>query len=447
MASTEFLLSNMRSSNETIAKSFDFKGVLPISGLSMQQNYLHADFSPISVTPGDQATVDVKFDSKYIELDKEWYVYFTMATSDATNHLTLFNDCYTLIDDVELTINGSTEKWRYKENWMIEMQRANDLKENIKDRSLDEHRSKSDIDYAAYTGIEVTNAAVQPFYFSLFAMFPRLRNQVMRGIINDVKLRVRFAPGATSAANACRIGQSNTTSNAYAKSSVTFSSLKFLRIYDIIQDNRTFMRPMLKDVILPMPRYERYLIENQSWNSAGSDYVQFNIQDQFKNPMLQRIHVFVRDIGVAYNDANAQKKFSGWDYIAWKLAEQNGDRNEIDFTSSNTDFLNITERKRALRNYEIEYQLNSFGEHLPSYSGTHGANNYLLCNTVIPMNSIKIHEQVYDVVSNINPNTKNMTLRLECNTAVSAACDIEIIAEYYDMYRINEQGRLILEGV
>ena len=444
MADTKFIQANMNNQKLKPPMSLDFEGIYYVNGESLEQRLNHTTFSTVSgVKLGNTVTCDVKFNSKHIELEKEWYVYFTLSTADATNHPRFFNDCYTIIDQVELTLNDGSEKWKYEEPWMIELQRSTELKEKVKNRSLSEWRAKSDIDWNGLTGVQVTDAAAQPFYFDLFAMFPRLRNTVMNNFIDNMQIKIRFRASPSTVAEACRICQSNTTSNAY-NSQITINDVKFYRVFDIIRDPKTYLRPPLGDVIFPIARYERVPVENISWNVAGTDKYSFSIHEKFKNPFMQSIIAYVEDIGVAYNDSNAQKKFSGHAYIKWSIAEQDGDRKEMNFTSTNTQFTS-SELTRFLRAYEIQFQENQYGEHLPlsCHTNSDDTNKYLVNMTEIPMNNIKIHDQAFDYISQYNSALKYYNVVLECAGAVSANCNIWLIAKYYDLYKLDGQRRLV----
>ena len=451
--STKNIKENMLKAKKTPINGLQHDELYPIAGESLTQYFMHSTFSTATnVKPGQSTNVNIKFNSTEYENEKDWFVYFQMDTVNSTDHITLLNDCYSLISNVELEINDGSERLKYDESFKIQIQRSIDIKENMEDKSISEYRAKSmDYDWNGLTGVQVTDANSIPFYFNLLSIFPYFRNHSMKDFINNMMLKITFAASPTSFTDGVLIGKSNTTSNPYTVANISFSNIKFMRVFDIIKDPsvvRLYLpsekKQFLQSILIPFPKYTEYVYNNISWNTPQTDGVNFGLQDKIKEVNIQSLIVWVRDIGTAYNDANALKKFSGYNYIKWSLSEQDGTRKSLDFTKNNTDY-SSTELTRLLRNYEIEFQKNQYGKSLPLsvYTFSDDMNKYLLTCTEIPFNNIKITDQAYDVISRLNSNQKYYNVNLECNGAISANCDLIIVAKSYEMYKFNPNMQLV----
>ena len=419
---------------KTIQKNLQHEAIIYPKGLSMRQNFDHGLFQSQNIKPGQSTTISLKFNSKSPELDKGWFVDVDVSTTDALNHPTFFNDVYSFIQSVEFEPNGSKETIKYINPNFINLLRSDALK-CYGDR-INEKRAESDINYSNLTGVQVTNAQAVTFTLNLFDIFPFLKDQVMEGLINEGKLTIGFAYEPTDTRTAGLICQSNTASNAYTTANIRFDNITFRREYDIIVDPRSFFRPPLSNVIIPIPFFTEHVISSISWNTVGTDKQKISLQDIFKHGYIQKIISFVSNNVTTYNHADAQKKFSGHNYIKYKLFEQDGDRNELSFLST------VKNSTPKLRKYEIDRQNEVYGVDLPIevYTNTTDLNKYILNMSDVYFNHLTNNDKTFDSVINYDPSRKYMNLELECAGAVSANCDLYIIAMSYDLYRFGEMG-------
>ncbi len=63
---------------------------------------------------------------------------------------------------------------------------------------------------------------------------------------------------------------SNTTSSPYAVSTITFDDITFVRVFDIVRDPATYLRPSLDTVQFLVPYYEEKVYSGESWNTVGA---------------------------------------------------------------------------------------------------------------------------------------------------------------------------------
>ncbi|MDP2193604.1 MAG: hypothetical protein Q8K36_03665, partial [Alphaproteobacteria bacterium] len=398
----------------------------------MRQYFNHANFTPVTSLPGNTVTLNTKFNSKDFELERHQFVAFDMTTTDGTNHLTLYNDCASLIDFIELEINNGSEKLSYDKPAFVELQRCEQFKEYA--NRIAEKRSESDVEYNTIAGVQVTDAVAQSFKINLFDVFPMLKDHVMKGFINDVKITIRFTPAPSNAKDACLIGRSNTTANAYSRASVTFDNIRLVRVFDIIRDGTIYSRPNIgpKGARILQPYYEVYKVEGINWNVVGNQQ-KIKINDHFKRSKTSRILAYLTVNASAYNASTAQKKYSGYNYIKWRLAETTGDRKELSFLSGSED------STARLRNFEIAYQKSKYGEDLPIevYTNSTDLNKYLLVNTIIPFNMVDISNQIYDTITLLDTAQAYYEVTFECAGAISTDCDLHVICESYEEYEFN----------
>lgn len=434
--STKYMLANaQKNKNNQIVTTPQHEGIFYLPTPSLRQYFDQGNFTPILVRPGNKCSLDTQFNSKDFELDRQWLIRFDMETSDSTNHLTLYNDAYSLIDLVELEINGGSEKLIYDKVYQIALQRSDTLKEYAE--HLTEKRAESDYEYATIAGVQVTDTLSKSFNFNLFDLFPSLRGHVMKGYINNLKINIRFVSAPDNAKDACLIGKSNTTSNAYTKSTISFNNIKLVRVFDIIRDNTVYSRPAPSARIL-QPYYEEHVIESQNMNTVGNQ-LKFKVQDHFKRKKTQGLYVWFSVNASAYNASTAQKNYSGFNYIKWRLAETTGDRKEVSFLSS------VDDSSARLRNFEIWQQRAKYGEDLPLevYTDSTNLNKYILFCTFIPFNVIENTEQIYDTVTMLDTSNAHYEVTLECATAVGADVDVHVVAMSYEEYMFNNSGQLV----
>ena len=437
--STKFLLAKQQKKANPL-RTLQHDALIPVRGVSHRMEYVHASFDQSSVKPGGKCSVEIKFNSKEIELDRAQLIRFQMNTSDGTNHATMMKDAYTLIDQISVEYNNSREKLEYVTNTDILCARSFTLKEYGDE--IMEHLASTNVNFNSLAGVQVTNAASQNFYINIFDLFPHLKDQVHQGFINEMKVSIRFTPAATDAANTGHICVSNTAANPYTTASVSFTNIEFIRAYDIIQDQDSFFRPALDSVRLVVPKFTTETYDGIAWNVVGTNKVSFKISDLAKETNVVGVLAYVRDVGAspAYNDANAGKMYSGHNYITWSLKQLTGDKKTLSFLTDTTEW------KRRLRNYEIETQYNEYaGKKLPIsvHANTDDLNKYYLVQTWIPLQNIMIESGAYDVLSGVNTSTvDDWEVTFQCAGAVDAVSDLVVQIVHNDVYAFDKMRQL-----
>lgn len=395
--STKFLLANYKD-KAPVPRSLQHEAIFPVAGTSMRQEYIHTLFDQTSVKPGGKTSAEIKFNSKEVELDRHQLIRFQMNTSDGTNHATMYKDAFTLIDQITVEYNDSREKLEYKQNNHILAARSIHLKEYGDE--IMEHLANTNVTFNSLAGVQVTNAASKNFYIDLFDIFPYLKDQIHQGFVNSLKVTIRFTTPATDAENTALICVSNTTSNPYTASVITFTNIEFIRVYDIVQDAKTYIRPTLDSVRLMVPKFTTKVYDNIAWSTVTTDKKVFKLSDIAKEERIAGILAYVRDVGAspAYNDANAGKMYSGHNYITWSLRQLDGDKKTLSFLTDQTEW------QRRLRAYEIETQYNEYGKKLPIavHANSDDLNKYYLVQTWIPFQNIELSDNSYDVIPSVD---------------------------------------------
>jgi hypothetical protein len=340
----------------------------------------------------------------------------------------MVSDCYPLIDQISIEVNNSRDKWEYLETDSIRLMRSMTLKRYGKD--LYEHMAESQVNFNSLSAVQCTTAGVN-FYWRIFDIFPQLKDQVVNGLIDDLKITIRFATQGSDAPTTGVICQSSTTSNPYSTSSITFNDITFVRVFEIVKDPNVFIRPSLKDVIMPLYCWEPYKYEGISWTSVGTDRKVFKLSDVCKRSNIQCVNAFVRKVISAYNDATCGMQYSGYNYIKWKVRELDGDRKELSFLADTDD---STRRARA---YEIRRQELQYGRPLPLtvHSDGDNLNKYYLNMTEIPFNNLEISAGTEDYFTSLDSTKNDYEITLECAGSVGASCDLVVMTQYVKFYR------------
>lgn len=435
--SSDFMIA--RSDRRSNERTLQFRELLRPSGQGLRQYFEHSLFNPsTNIKPGQKIEVVLDYNSKNLELDRGNYIYFEMSTTDDTNHCTFLDDAYTIIDYVDLEINGSKDRIKVDGQIPIRLNRSTTLRYSA--NRISQKRAESDVDFNSLAGVEVTDAAPQAFYFNLFDIIPQFKNMVMGKVIKKLKCAIHFAAPPVSAADAVKICKSNTTSAAYT-SAVSFNNVLFLRAFDIVEDVSSIALPPLDLVTIPIPSYEIQVYDNQSWTNVGTDYIRLQLNDKFNLKDVQDIGVIIEKNASAFNDASSQLHHGGFNYVKYSLQEKFGERNEISFLANTTD------STRRLRNFEIDYQYRQYGEDLPLefFTNTTTMNRTIFSNaTIIPFNVIRNdNPEQHLMVNTLDLSKQNYELEIQCAGSVGASCKVSVIIKYYDMYKFDSNGQLI----
>lgn len=434
--STKFLLANKKGASTL--RTMRHEALLPVRGVSHRMEYTHSSFDQSLVKPNGKTQVNIKFNSKEIELERQQLIKFTMNTSDGTNHATMYKDAYSLIEEISVQYNNSTEKLEYKTNNHIIAARSIHIKEYGDE--IMEHLAHTAVNFNSLAGVQVTNAASKNFYLDLFDLFPHNRDQIHRGMFDEMTITIKFAAAASNAENTAPICVSNTTSNPYTASTITFTNIEFIRVFDIVQDVSTYIRPPLETVRYVVPKFVTKTYGSVSWNTAGTDQKVFKLSDVAKEQNVVGIMAYVREVGAspAYNDANAGKMYSGHNYITWSLRQLTGDKKTLSFLTDTTEW------QRRLRAYEIETQYNEYGRKLPIavHADSDNLNKYYLVQTWIPFQNIQIEDNTYDILSGVSSLVDDWEITLQCAGAVDAVSDLVVEIVYNDIYAFDKMRNL-----
>lgn len=429
--STKFMFANAQNAKKQILRTMTHESVFFPNGRSLHQEINQSLFSPATnLKPGQKTEVTQKLSSQRdIELDREWYIRFNMDTTDGTNLATLVSDCYTLIDQLTIEINNSKDKFVYDKLQDFRQARSMTLKRHGKD--IYEYMAESQVNFNSLAGVQVTTGSVN-FYYRIFDIFPQLRDQVINGLVNDVKITIRFTPEGTNAPSTGVICQSSTTSNPYSSASIVFSDVAFVRVFEIVKDPSTFIRPSLKDVIMPQYCYEAGKpFEGISWTNVGTDAQTFKLSDVAKRANIQAVNAYVRKVISAYNDASCGMQYSGVNYIKWRLRELDGDRKELSFLADTND------STRRLRAFEIERQRRQYGVPLPLavHADSDNLNKYYLNMTEIPFNNMEITNGTEDFFTSLDSSKNDYEITLQCSGSVGASCDLIVMVQYVKFFK------------
>lgn len=163
---------------------------------------------------------------------------------------------------------------------------------------------------AATAGIVVAPGASVDLYFSLFDVFPGMRDYILGRTFSGVMTFQFSLLNPTAATNDALIGSSATNPASYMR----VNSCRLESIEQRIQGEAALS--MSVPITLRVPRFaESYMNADMSVLNPGTPNASFRLSSV--TPLLARYaFFFVRDItSVANNAANAGKAFSGMDYL------------------------------------------------------------------------------------------------------------------------------------
>jgi hypothetical protein len=452
--SSKYIAFNMNAKKAVIQRTSDHQPIYKLMGdptFYQEDPSFCASTPATAVLPGNNVLFDVKFNNKNISYEDHAYLRFTVATTDATNSLTPKFDAFSFIDYIKLEVNRGSDKIELNGNDTIMAFVTRWVKEKVsEDRDalqfLADFRNAGLTD-TSYSGTQITSTTSQTYFLPLMPFFPFLFKYISNGVLGDVRITLRFVANPSDPVNMCKLGLlSNTTAPAYTQL-VTFNNISYHRCFKIIRDLRTVISADWNTVLVPHKQYDVVTYPIASWTNVGTDAIRnVKLSDMSKRSEIQRVHAFIRTIPTAYNDASAGKKYSGTDYIGWKIRESFGDRNILDFTVAGNAFA-----KRRAQSYELMRQQQINGKILPLNVITHSDNlpAYWLMNTTIDFDLIVNERDTNDVINTTSTDNSviDYYFDFECSGAVSSSpCELVVMVEYYDEYLWNGNKQLVKQS-
>lgn len=449
--SSKYIQYNMNAKKSVIMRTSDHQPIYTLQGdpTFYQEDPSFCAATPATaVLPGNQVLFDVKFSGRNITYEDHAYLRFTVQTTDATNSLTPKYDAFSFIDQIKLEVNRGSDKLEINGNDTIMAYVARWVKEKVsEDRDalqfLADFRNAGLTD-TSYSGTQITSTTPQTYFLPLMPFFPFLFKYISNGVLNDVRITLRFVANPSDPVAMCRLGLvSNTTAPAYTQL-VTFNNISYHRCFKIIRDPRVVITADWNTVLVPHKQYDIVSYPVASWTNIGVDAVRgIKLSDMSKRSFIQRVHAGLRTTPLAYNDANAGKKYSGSSNIAWKIREGFGDRNMLDFTQGGNAFA-----KRRAQSYELMRQQQINGKVLPLNFIAQSDNLplYWTSNTIIDFDLIVNERDTNDVINTTSTDNSviDYYFDFECAGNVSAGpCELVIMVEYYDEYLWNKQAQLV----
>lgn len=439
---SKFYLHDMNNKKLVVNRTMNHEPIFQNTGPSMlQQVTSDTTFVPNeNVKPGQKTLCDVKYSSRDIREEKHpGIIKFTVSTADGTNHGTYLYDALSFVDFLEFEINGGKDKLTFSGRDEMQQFYSDWIKEHTGyDQPVGQFLAKYRHELNTFAGIEVDDTADVTFYLPLEPFLPFLSNVVVNGLMEEMRVSVRFVAIPVNAQDGTRICKSNTTSAAY-NSSVTFNNITFFREYDIIRDVRRILRPDLSTVLIPIPQYERKVF-TQAWDTLNGNKIEFKLSEIAKRKDIQHLDVFIRKNETAFNATDAQKKYSGYQYIQFKVRELFGERNELNYSHESDD------HTRRLRSYEIESHKKRYGRYAQDdiYDQTlSDLGKFYTHNTTIYFDTPLIESGHNEVINTLDSDVQDYVITLYCNGSVGADCDVIVLVNYYEKYRWGAGNRLI----
>jgi len=439
---SKFYLNDLQKNKKDVMRNMMHEPIFQNTGPSLlQQDIDHTTFTPNeNVKPGQKPSCDITYGSRDIREEKNaGIIKFRVDTLDGTNHGTYKYDVLSFIDYLEFEINGSKDKLIFSGQDELQQLFSDWIKEYTGfDIPVGQWLAKYRHEFNTFNGVEVDDTAGKYFYLPLEPFIPFIKDVVVNGLLNNVRLQVRFASIAVNAKDATRVCLSNTTANAY-NSSITFNDISFMREYVIINDIRRVLRPELKSVLIPIPQFEKK-IYSQAWSTVGGNKIEFKLSDIAKRKNIQSVSVIVRKNESAFNAVDSQKKYSGYNYIQWKIRQQFGERHELDFTDESLD------HTRRLRSYEIEVHRKRYGRYAQDAIYDQSLSDlpkFYTHNTTIYFDDVTIEPQHNEVINTLDSDDKDWLITLKCNGVVGADCDVIVLVNYYEKYMWGNNNMIV----
>jgi hypothetical protein len=152
------------------------------------------------------------------------------------------------------------------------------------------------------------------------------------------------------------------------------------------------------------------------------------LSDILKRSGIQYIVPVIRIDATAYNDTNAQKEFSGFNYIGYKYRQLFGDKLTVDMTD-----------KRILQKREMENYFSMFGrKQLPPevWKNTTDLSHYYLRLGRITFDNMVV-ENAHEVVYTTDSTQEDYDITLYANANVGSTCDVIVFMIYAETFQFN----------
>lgn len=386
--------------------------------------------SPSSISPGGSTSIMIKINPRGYEEEREHFVVYDVANNSASQTVTFKRGPLTHWSEIHLTVQNSRDKVEVLSvDQLIEL-----YSEYALNRGLNVYEDLFFVrnEFDTFNGITVTNGTPQTFYLSLAPIldFGRtvLRDPTNKNSILDIKIDLKANPAPSNAKEHCLIAQSSTTSAAYTKDNITYQNIRFVRHYAVINDPRLIVSSLLSDVKI---RQEHFKTETKTvrtgttWNIGDS--VNFKLSDILKRSGIQYIVPVVRKNASAYNDADAQKEFSGFNYI-YKYRQLFGDKLTVDYT-------NIRLREKQ----EIAKYYSDFGrKQLPAevWKNTNDLNKFWLRMGRINFDNM-IVENAHEIVHETDSTNEDYDITLYANANTGSDCDVVVVMVYCEEFEFQ----------
>lgn len=432
---SQFLLFDMNKNKQTVPRDMQHNPIFQTSRPNpLQQDFRNNPFVPsFDVKPGTVPICDVNFESSDLIEEQFQHIKFDVSTLDAVNHPTFPNDALSVIGSINFELNGGNDRLIWESNDAIHMLFKDWILENTGFNIpvamfLRQWRRE----LFTYLGVTVTDASPQTMYLPLAPFMPFLKDIPINGLLNAMRIRLGFRVVPTDAKDACLIARSNTTSAAY-NSSIRFNNISFCRQYRIVRDRRTVLIPDLKTVLMPIPQFDISPFD-MSWNVVGTDRKEIKLSELSRRKDIHHVDAYVRKNETAYNAASAGMKYSGAQFITYKIRELFGERRELDFTST------VADNAKKLQAHEIDTYVKRWGVYPASELIDQSINNlakYYVPMTSVYFDDIKIEKGHNEVINTLNSDDNDYLLTFECAGAVGADCELVIVVYYYDKYMWN----------
>lgn len=390
--------------------------------------------SPSAVTPGSTTSINIKINPRNIEQEEGHYLVYDVSNASAVQTCKFLRGPLTHFDKITITINNSRDK--------LEIDGIDDIieimSEELFNQGLNIYENSAfwrNGELDTYTGVTVANGTPVTFYYPLSPIINFVKT-TLRGTIEDIKIDLRATPAPSNAKESCLIAQSSAATACYT-TNISFNNMRYVRHFAVINDPRQIVGALASDVPIRHVHYrtESKVMRTGTWNLGDS--VNFKLSDVLKRSGIQHLSVVVRKNASAYNDADAQKEFSGAGYITYKIRQLFGEKLEIDM-SSTTD-------KRLLEKTERDKYSMAFGRKqlpLAIWKGTDAMAQYFLRMTRIDFDYIQV-ENAHEVVRETDSTTEDYDITLYAGANVGSDCDLVVHLVYAEIFEFQKNGQMV----
>ena len=386
--------------------------------------------SPSSISPGGSTSINIKINPRGWEQEEAHYITYDVLNNSAVQTATFKRGPLTHWESISLTISNSRDKIEVLSmDQLIELYSEFALTRGL---SIYEDLFFMRNEFDTFNGITITNGTAQTFFLSLAPIidFAKtcLRNPDDTKSIQDIKIDLKAHTAPSNAKEAALICLSSAVTAAYTKDNITFSNIRFIRQYTTINDSRLIVWALLSDVPIRHTHFkvEAKTVRTGTWNLGDS--VNFKLSDILKRNMIQYIVPVCKKNASAYNDADSQKEFSGYNYFGYKHRQLFGDKLVVDMTDA-----------RLLRAREFQKYYNEFGrKQLPSaiWKNSDDFNKFYLRMGRINFDNVII-ENAHELVRETDSVNEDYDITLYANANVGSDCDVVVIMVYCEEFQFN----------